>query len=679
MVLSEIIFTEETMWNTLNFLAFSEKIMFAEKEKNIITNPSTLKYYAKNMVRRCQQLLDFLDEVWDILKSFDLEESGLKKSIKEKYELLDDYRRSQKLTGTQFFEKYEARLKGDFESLNKHLETKKTLLQKNLEDMEQLEALRQSAKIIPESFLERGEQTQPNRLEAFYGLIPTSELIHVQKVLFRLTRGNIILETINLDNSKYAETKEKNTQIINKTLIFILSPGGVDQLMANKIEKLLFMSEFKELEMPFDYKRREMEDHLENEIDDNQTILTTTDKEIKSLVGQFIERKTIRELSFYKVCRLVVSREMTFAQKMVFVEKRNVLYSLMVWVPQKYFNYVCASVENIEVEDEKTVQPKMIQYKIDELSELKTKKPPTYFEMNALMFPFQQIVNTYGVPRYKEVNPALFTVVSFPFFFGLMFGDVGHGTIVLILGLIMLFTVKDPESPLFYLKYLVFLGGFFATYCGFIYSEWFASAFALFPSCYDIDSPTFSKKSPDCMYPWGMDYIWYISENETSFLNSFKMKFSIIIGVIQMLFGSFLRGANGVYFGKWEDVVFEAIPQFLFMLVTFGYMSVAIIIKWLTNWDGRESVSIIQVFINFTSVEEPLFGDGKLQGTLQMIFLIVCVVCFVMMLFFKPFILYFRQKKEKKQLKEAYLKKRQSINSDSNEKILSRFHYKKWI
>ena len=32
----------------------------------------------------------------------------------------------------------------------------------------------------------------------------------------------------------------------------------------------------------------------------------------------------------------------------------------------------------------------------------------------------------YGVPRYKEANPMIFTIVTFPFLFGVMFGDVGH-------------------------------------------------------------------------------------------------------------------------------------------------------------------------------------------------------------------------------------------------------------
>ena len=62
-----------------------------------------------------------------------------------------------------------------------------------------------------------------------------------------------------------------------------------------------------------------------------------------------------------------------------------------------------------------------------------------------------------------------------------------------------------------------------------------------------------------------------------------------------MLFGIMLKGVNGVYFGKYEDLFFEAIPQFLFLLVTFGYMSLLIILKWLTDFTGVDKpISIIQ-------------------------------------------------------------------------------------
>lgn len=39
---------------------------------------------------------------------------------------------------------------------------------------------------------------------------------------------------------------------------------------------------------------------------------------------------------------------------------------------------------------------------------------------------------------YKEVNPAVFACVTFPFLFGVMFGDMGHGTLMFIFGIILI-------------------------------------------------------------------------------------------------------------------------------------------------------------------------------------------------------------------------------------------------
>jgi V-type H+-transporting ATPase subunit a len=64
--------------------------------------------------------------------------------------------------------------------------------------------------------------------------------------------------------------------------------------------------------------------------------------------------------------------------------------------------------------------------------------PPTWFNLNTFTAPFQLITDTYGIPNYKEVNPTYFGMITFPMEFGVMFGDVGHGFMVLLISILLI-------------------------------------------------------------------------------------------------------------------------------------------------------------------------------------------------------------------------------------------------
>ncbi len=57
-------------------------------------------------------------------------------------------------------------------------------------------------------------------------------------------------------------------------------------------------------------------------------------------------------------------------------------------------------------------------------------KYPKFFRI------FDSITNLYGSPSYNEVNPTPIMALSFPILFGLMFGDLGHGISLALLGLV---------------------------------------------------------------------------------------------------------------------------------------------------------------------------------------------------------------------------------------------------
>lgn len=109
--------------------------------------------------------------------------------------------------------------------------------------------------------------------------------------------------------------------------------------------------------------------------------------------------------------------------------------------------------------------------------------PPTYIKTNEYTASFQDVINTYGIPRYQEANPALLTVVTFPFIFGMMYGDVGHGGLLLLTGIFLCKTGESfrfSQPAVFGARYLVLSLGFFCNICWFHVQRFLLNRLAAF-------------------------------------------------------------------------------------------------------------------------------------------------------------------------------------------------------
>ncbi|EOY33126.1 Vacuolar proton ATPase A1 isoform 1 [Theobroma cacao] len=279
--------------------------------------------------------------------------------------------------------------------------------------------------------------------------------------------------------------------------------------------------------------------------------------------------------------------------------------------------------------------------------------PPTYFRTNRFTNAYQEIVDAYGVARYQESNPAVYTVITFPFLFAVMFGDWGHG-ICLLLGALVLIARESRLSTqklgsfmemLFGGRYVLLLMSLFSIYCGLIYNEFFSVPFHIFggsaykcrdATCRDAQSAGLIKfRDP---YPFGVDPSWRGSRSELPFLNSLKMKMSILLGVAQMNLGIILSYFNARFFRNSLDIRYQFVPQMIFLNSLFGYLSLLIIIKWCTGSQADLYHVMIYMFLSPTDD----LGDNELfwgQRPLQIVLLLLALVAVPWMLFPKPFIL----------------------------------------
>lgn len=103
----------------------------------------------------------------------------------------------------------------------------------------------------------------------------------------------------------------------------------------------------------------------------------------------------------------------------------------------------------------------------EDVDEKLTAAPPTKLKNPKIFKPFEMFVEMYGLPAYNEMDPTIFIALTYTLMFGIMFGDVGQG-LVLLIGGFLLYRFKKMN-----LAAIISLAGVWSTFFGFMYGSIF--------------------------------------------------------------------------------------------------------------------------------------------------------------------------------------------------------------
>lgn len=187
-------------------------------------------------------------------------------------------------------------------------------------------------------------------------------------------------------------------------------------LKTPEVKELLQSADFREIAIPDEFK------------DEPQLIrkqLTQQAAELDNEVLQCIHslEKIISEhaVTLNEVALLLRSA-MPYASLAGFLRGKGQLVSFQGWVPE-------SSQQQIrQVLSDRLGYPFYLRFETPATDEFE--QVPTKLREGPLVSPFQSLVGQYGLPQYREFDPGLLFALSYTLMFGMMFGDVGHGAVI---------------------------------------------------------------------------------------------------------------------------------------------------------------------------------------------------------------------------------------------------------
>eukprot|EP00906_Rhabdomonas_costata_P025020 RCo035855 len=497
-----------------------------------------------------------------------------------------------------------------------------------------------------EDQVEDGGGPRAGGLRYITGMIPDDKITLFERLVYRATRGNMFMR---FNPAKETFINPATGETVEKAVFVVFFSA---QRAHDRIQKLC--ESLQASIVPYTIGNPQEQENGVRLRDDMEVLQKTIDgtEDVRGQILRMVQQ------NIYEWKKTVLVEKAVFSVMNMLSFKGSTAVAEC-WAPQDDLPRVQTALSEAKESSGAQVDSFM-----DKL--LTKEKPPTYYKTNKFTSTHQSIVDSYGVSRYKEVNPTCFSIMTFPFLFAVMYGDIGHGFMLTVLATVFILKEKamlatelnEIIAIVFGGRYVLFFMGLLAIYMGFLYNDFFGMMispwgrpFWFFPEDHAAAvancDPGFvvwhgsnasitqgCKVAGGSPYAFGVDSDWAEAENKLEFMNGLKMKMAVILGVAQMIWGLVLQLLNHIYFKDFKHIWFCWIPEVLFLSCTFGYMDIMIIVKWLVDWptrmlNGMTPPSLLETMTNFFlapgSVEPKkyLYGSASTQNSLQTFLLLV--------------------------------------------------------
>jgi len=321
---------------------------------------------------------------------------------------------------------------------------------------------------------------------------------------------------------------------------------------------------------PIHFSKFEIEEEIEKGTTDLENEIKKLEEDSRQYAVQNKEKIMALRLSiesYKQLLRIYVTSKKT---------KRTVIFQG--WIAQKDKNHIKEFISEFSETVFETEEPKE-----------ETRNVPIKQAKNPIMRSFQSIVALYGLPSSKEVDPTIFFVFTFSIFYGIMFGDAGHGLILMLIGLLGMLAkgLKRNIRNMFILVFSVGLTSFI--WGAFVFGEFFG---------YGISHDIFHWENPQLFC-----YHYPALSPVDNLIEIFNLV--LIIGAIQLTLGLTLRLINQIRHKEIEEIIKETGAQvFLYAGILYFLSSLNII-----NF-GVEIDAIVGLIALIMGVTLALFGQG---------------------------------------------------------------------